>query len=72
MWDRIWSVALGTAGVANRGAAEMSAETIIALMLAAALAALSLGVAALWLTGRVYTAALTVIVYLGTVIYALA
>lgn len=54
----------------------MSAETIIALMLAAALAALSLGVAALWLTGRVYTAALTVIVYLvtylGTVIYALA
>lgn len=54
----------------------MSAETIIALMLAAALAALSLGVAALWLTGRVYTAALTVIVYLvtylGTVSYALA
>lgn len=60
----------------NRGAAEMSAETTIALMLTAALAALSLGVAALWLTGRVYTAALTVIVYLvtylGTVIYALA
>lgn len=54
----------------------MSAETIIALMLTAALAALSLGVAALWLTGRVYTAALTVITYLvtylGTVIYALA
>lgn len=50
--------------------------SIIALMLAAALAALSLGVAALWLTGRVYTAALTVIVYLVTylcvVIYALA
>lgn len=54
----------------------MIAETIIALMLAAALAALSLGVAAFWLTGRVYTAALTVIVYLVTylcvVIYALA
>lgn len=53
----------------------MSAETIIALMLAAN-AALSLGVAALWLTGRVYTAALTVItylvIYLGLVIYALA
>lgn len=62
--------------MANRGATEMSTETIIALMLAAAFAALSLGVAALWLTGRVYTAALTVIVYLvtylGVVIYALA
>lgn len=53
----------------------MSAETIIALMLAAN-AVLSLGVAALWLIGRVYTAALTVIAYLVTylcaVIYALA
>lgn len=46
----------------------MSAETVIALMLAAN-AALSLGVAALWLTGRVYT---VVIAYLGMVIYALA
>lgn len=53
----------------------MSAETIITLMLAAN-AATSLGIAALWLTGRVYTAALAVIAYLvtylGMVIYALA
>lgn len=48
----------------------MSAETTIALMLAAN-AVLSLGVAALWLTSRVYTAALVVITYLGVVIYAL-
>lgn len=31
MWDRVGSVALGTTGVVNRGAAEMSAETTIAL-----------------------------------------
>ena len=53
----------------------MRAETMIALMLAAN-AALSLGVAVLWLRGRVYTAALTVVAYLvtylGIVIYALA
>ena len=53
----------------------MNAETTIALMLAAN-AALSLGVAMLWLRGHVWTAALVVITYLlcglGMVIYALA
>lgn len=65
----------------------MSAETIIALMLAAFVASSIIGhvvvafwlrghVVAFWLRGHVYTAALTVIAYLvtylGMVIYALA
>lgn len=60
--------------MANRGAAEMSAETTIALMLAAFAASATLGhvVAAFWLRGHVYTAALVVITCLGMVIYALA
>ena len=53
----------------------MSAETMIALMLVA-FATLGHVVVAFWLRGHVYTAALTVIVYLvtylGVVIYALA
>lgn len=55
----------------------MSAETTIALMLAAFAASATLGhvVVAFWLRGHVYTAALTVITYLvtclGMVIYAL-
>lgn len=59
----------------NRGAAEISTETIIALMLAAS-ATLGHVVVAFWLRGHVYTAALVVITYLlcglGMVIYALA
>lgn len=43
-----------------------------AVTMLAANATLSLGVAALWLKGRVYTAALTVIAYLGMVSYAAA
>lgn len=53
----------------------MSAETTIALMLAA-FATLGHVVTAFWLRGNVYTAALVVIAYLvaclGMVIYALA
>lgn len=62
----------------NRGAAEMSTETIIALMLAAFAASPAVGhvVTAFWLRGHVYTAAFIVIAYLvaclGMVIYALA
>lgn len=56
----------------------MSAETTIALTLAAFAASATLGhvVTAFWLRGHVWTAALAVITYLvtylGTVIYALA
>lgn len=49
----------------------MSAETTIALILAA-FATLGHVVTAFWLRGHVLTAALAVITYLGTVIYALA
>lgn len=47
----------------------MSAETTIALT---AFATLGHVVTAFWIRGHVYTAALTVITYLGLVIYALA
>lgn len=47
----------------------MSAETTIAL---AASATLGHVVTTFWLRGHVWTAALAVITYLGTVIYALA
>lgn len=49
----------------------MSAETTIALMLAAS-ATLGHVVTAFWLRGHVWTAALAVITCLGMVIYALA